>query len=367
MSDPVLEFRAVIKRFGAVNAVDGVSFSIALGEVFTLLGPSGCGKTTTLRLVAGLEEPDSGEILIRGSAVAAPARGLFAPPEKRQLGMVFQSYAIWPHLSVFENIAFPLRVRKESGDAVRRRVLAALDVVGLAGLAERGATQLSGGQQQRVALARALVYEPAILLLDEPLSNLDTKLREQMRVEIRALQRKLNLTVLYVTHDQAEAMTLSDRIAVVNRGRLEQVGTPEEVYEKPATPFVAEFLGHTVSFEGKIAKGTAGCWIEFANGAGRCVLTGALSNAMTDALTDGAMARVFTRPEDVEISTSGGGDANQLTGTIEQVAYLGDRFEYHVKAAGVSLVLLAPKKQRFHTGEAVRLALDPARLNVRPL
>jgi len=363
MTQPVLEFRAVVKRFGAINAVDGVSFSIAPGEVFTLLGPSGCGKTTTLRLVAGLEEPDAGEILIRGSAVAAPARGIFAAPEKRQLGMVFQSYAIWPHLSVFENVAFPLRVRKESGDAVRQRVLQALDVVGLTGLAERGATQLSGGQQQRVALARALVYEPAILLLDEPLSNLDAKLREQMRVEIRALQRKLNLTVLYVTHDQAEAMTLSDRIAVVNRGRFEQVGAPEEVYERPATSFVAEFLGHTISFEGKIAKSATGCWIEFANGAGRYALAGASG----DGLTDGAVARVFTRPEDVEMTASGGGETNRLAGTIEQVAYLGDRFEYHIKAAGASLVLLAPKKRRFSAGDAVQLALDPARLTVRPL
>jgi ABC-type Fe3+/spermidine/putrescine transport system ATPase subunit len=363
MSDPVLEFRAVIKSFGAVNAVDRVSFSIQSGEVFTLLGPSGCGKTTTLRLVAGLEEPDSGEILIRGSAVAAPARGLFLAPEKRQLGMVFQSYAIWPHLSVFENVAFPLRVRKETHDAVRKRVLQALEVVGLDGLAERGATQLSGGQQQRVALARALVYEPAILLLDEPLSNLDAKLREQMRVEIRALQKKLGLTVLYVTHDQAEAMTLSDRIAVVNHGRFEQIGAPEEVYENPATPFVAEFLGRMVSFEGKVIKSVAGCWIEFAAGAGRCALDGAASAT----LIDGALARVFTRPEDVEISAGDKSQANHLAGTIEQVAYLGDRFEYHVKAAGASLVLLASKKQRFHTGEAVLLALDPARLNVRPV
>jgi ABC-type Fe3+/spermidine/putrescine transport system ATPase subunit len=363
MSDPVLEFRAVIKRFGALNAVDQVSFSIQSGEVFTLLGPSGCGKTTTLRLVAGLEEPDGGEILIRGSAVAAPARGLFLAPEKRQLGMVFQSYAIWPHLSVFENVAFPLRVRKETHDAVRKRVLQALEVVGLGGLAERGSTQLSGGQQQRVALARALVYEPAILLLDEPLSNLDAKLREQMRVEIRALQKKLGLTVLYVTHDQAEAMTLSDRIAVVNRGRFEQIGAPEEVYENPATPFVAEFLGRMVSFEGKVIKSVAGCWIEFADGAGRCALDGAASAA----LTDGAVARVFTRPEDVEIIAGSGIDPNHLAGTIEQVAYLGDRFEYHVKAAGVFLVLLASKKQRFLAGEVVQLALDPARLNVRPV
>ncbi len=361
MSDPVLEFRAVIKRFGALNAVDQVSFSIEAGEVFTLLGPSGCGKTTTLRLVAGLEEPDGGEILIRGSTVAAPARRLFLAPEKRRLGMVFQSYAIWPHLSVFENVAFPLRVRKETHDAVRKRVLRALDVVGLGGLAERGSTQLSGGQQQRVALARALVYEPAILLLDEPLSNLDAKLREQMRVEIRALQKKLGLTVLYVTHDQTEAMTMSDRIAVVNFGRFEQIGAPEEVYEKPTTPFVAEFLGRTVNFEGKIIKRAAGWWIEFADGAGRCALDGAACAV----LTDGAMVRVFTRPEDVEIFAGSGLDANYLSGTIEQVAYLGDRFEYHVKAAGAALVLLASKKQRFHAGEAVQLALDPARLNVR--
>lgn len=363
MSEAVLEFRSVVKRFGALNAVDGVSFSITSGEVFTLLGPSGCGKTTTLRLVAGLEEPDGGEILIRGAAVAAPFRNLFVAPEKRQLGMVFQSYAIWPHLSVFENVAFPLRVRRESNETVGQRVLRALELVGLGGLAERGATQLSGGQQQRVALARALVYEPAILLLDEPLSNLDAKLREQMRVEIRTLQKKLGLTVLYVTHDQAEAMTLSDRIAVVNRGRFEQVGTPEEVYERPATPFVAEFLGRTVSFEGKIRKNESDCWIEFCDGVGRC----AVPIASTDGLSDGAAAKVFTRPEDVEITADGASTINLLAGTVEQVAYLGDRFEYHIKAAGVSLVLLAPKKQRFNAGDSIQLMLDPCRVNVRPL
>lgn len=363
MSNLVLEFRAVVKRFGSVSAVDRVSFSVKTDEIFTLLGPSGCGKTTTLRLVAGLEEPDSGEILINDVAVTAPERRLFAPPEKRKLGMVFQSYAIWPHLTVFENVAFPLRVRRETEDDVRRRVLQAIDTVGLGGLAERGATQLSGGQQQRVALARALVYQPAILLLDEPLSNLDAKLREQMRVEIRALQKKLGLTILYVTHDQAEAMTLSDRIAVMNRGKFDQIGTPEEVYENPATPFVAEFLGRTVCFEGKIAKNSSGCWIEFLNGAGRC----ALASSSADWVADGVPARMITRPEDVEIHVAPGHEPSQLTGTIEQVAYLGDRFEYHVKAAGVSIVLLASKKHRFRAGEVVRLAFDPARLNIRPL
>ncbi|HEX9453191.1 MAG TPA: ABC transporter ATP-binding protein [Candidatus Binatia bacterium] len=363
MSDTVLEFRAVTKRFGTVNAVDQVSFSIETGEVFTLLGPSGCGKSTTLRLVAGLEEPDDGEILIRGKTVAAPGRNIFAAPEKRQLGMVFQSYAIWPHLSVFENVAFPLRVRHESAEAIRRRVSLALDSVGLGGLAERGATQLSGGQQQRVALARALVYEPALLLLDEPLSNLDAKLREQMRVEIRALQKRLGLTVLYVTHDQAEAMTLSDRIALVNRGRFEQVGTPEQVYEAPATPFVAEFLGRTVSFEATLIKNHAGAWIQFASGARNCLL----SDPAIGEFSDGTAIRVSVRPEDIEIGALEQNSGAALTGQIEQIAYLGDRFEYHVNAAGMALVLTASKKRRFNVGAVVQLALDPARLTIQRL
>jgi ABC-type Fe3+/spermidine/putrescine transport system ATPase subunit len=363
MSEPVLEFRAVVKCFGADNAVDQVSFSIQSGEIFTLLGPSGCGKTTTLRLVAGLEEPDDGVILINDAVVADSRRGLFLAPEKRRLGMVFQSYAIWPHLTVFENVAFPLRVRREASNVVRQRVLQALDSVGLSGLAERGATQLSGGQQQRVALARALVYEPALLLLDEPLSNLDAKLREQMRVEIRALQKKLGLTVLYVTHDQAEAMTLSDRIAIVNHGRFEQIGAPEVLYETPATPFVADFLGRTVSFEGTIAKNHAGLWVEFADGAGRS----AAADATAKNFTVGARVRVTTRPEDVEILVAGGLEANQLSAVVTQVSYLGDRFEYVVKAAAASFVLSTPKKQRYCTGETVRLALDPARIYIHPL
>ena len=363
MSVPVLEFCEVVKRFGAVNAVDGVSFTIDRGEIFTLLGPSGCGKTTTLRLVAGLEEPDGGEISIAGKPVADPARGLHLPPERRHLGMVFQSYAIWPHLSVFENVAFPLRVRRESNDAVHRRVDHALDIVGLGGFAERGATQLSGGQQQRVALARALVYEPEILLLDEPLSNLDAKLREQMRAEIRGLQKKLGLTILYVTHDQVEAMTLSDRIAVVNRGRFEQVGRPEEVYETPRSAFVAEFLGRTVSFEGRVIKNHGGAAIEFPGGpANRSIALPSLEN-----FAAGAPIKITMRPEDIEIDASPGRNSGALTGQIEQVAYLGDRLEYHVKAAGITLVLTAPKNRRLQVGETVKLILDSARLTIQAL
>ena len=361
MNEPVLEFREVVKRFGSVSAVDRVSFSVQRGEVFTLLGPSGCGKTTTLRLIAGLEEPDGGEILIAGKSVAAPALGLFVPPEKRHLGMVFQSYAIWPHLTVFENVAFPLRVRRESSSLIHQRVHQVLDNVGLAGLADRGATQLSGGQQQRVALARALVYEPALLLLDEPLSNLDAKLREQMRFELRALQTKLKLTILYVTHDQTEAMTLSDRIAVVNRGRFEQVGTPEEVYEQPASSFAGEFLGRTVILTATIAKNHSGVWLDFADG-GRI----AVESVPADTLSDGTYVRISTRPEDVEILPMAEPASNQIGGRIEQIDYLGDRFDYHVRAAGALLVLSAAKKQRYSVGSQVRLSFDPSRLNIHP-
>jgi ABC-type Fe3+/spermidine/putrescine transport system ATPase subunit len=363
MAQPVLEFRDVSKRFGAIAAVDHVSFSIASGEIFTLLGPSGCGKTTTLRLVAGLEEPDDGEILVNGTPMAAPRRGIFVVPDKRQMGMVFQSYAIWPHLTVFENVAFPLRVRGEPAPNIKQRVLQALGTVGLTGLDNRGATELSGGQQQRVALARALVYEPFILLLDEPLSNLDAKLREQMRLEIRVLQRRLNLTVLYVTHDQAEAMTLSDRIAVVHRGGFEQIGTPAEVYETPATPFVAEFLGRTVSFEGKLVKNHSSCWIDLLHDGGSLILRDEL---MTH-FNSGQSVRLLTRPEDLEILPIGEIRQNQLAAKIEQVAYLGDHFEYHVVAAGVSFVLSAAKKQHYPAGSEVRLSVDPERLKIRPV
>ena len=361
MAQPVLEFRDVVKRFAAVSAVDGVNFSVQRGEIFTLLGPSGCGKTTTLRLVAGLEEPDGGEIHLDGKIVAAPQRGVFLPPEKRQLGMVFQSYAIWPHLTVFENVAFPLRVRRESADVIRLRVNHALESVGLDGFADRGATQLSGGQQQRVALARALVYEPAVLLLDEPLSNLDAKLREQMRFELRALQRKLMLTILYVTHDQTEAMTLSDRIAVVNRGRFEQVGSPEEIYEKPATPFAGEFLGRTVALDGALRKSGGAPSIELAGG-GRIVLGGHL----TDSLHDGAAVRLIARPEDIEILPPAELASNQIDATVEQVDYLGDRFEYYVRGAGAVFVLSSPKRDRYPVGAKVRVSFDPSAVTIHP-
>jgi len=363
MDQPVLEFSEVTKRYGEVTAVDRVSFTVTQGELFTLLGPSGCGKTTTLRLVAGLEEPDGGEILFNGQPIASPARGLFVQPEKRNMGMVFQSYAIWPHLTVFENVAFPLKVRRESAQTIRKRVLEALELVGLGGLEDRGATQLSGGQQQRVALARALVYTPSILLLDEPLSNLDAKLREQMRFELRTLQRRLNLTVLYVTHDQTEAMTLSDRIAVVHQGRLEQVADPVEVYEKPATSFVGEFLGRTVSLEGQMRREAGRSWVDILQGMGRIVI----AEDHCGHLREGEQVRVITRPEDIDILPRGEAGVNQVAAKVDEVAYLGDHVEYSVSVGGRSFLLAAGKKERYSVGSEILLALNPAQVTILKL
>ena len=240
------------KRYGAIVAVSKLSLEVARGEALTLLGPSGCGKTTTLRMIAGLETPDQGEISFDGVPVVSVAQRIDLPPERRNIGMVFQSYAIWPHMTVAQNVAFPLKVRGLPATEVRERVRAALSMIGLAGLEDRPATRLSGGQQQRVALARALIHEPGLILLDEPLSNLDVKLREQMRVEIKLLQRRLGLTLIYVTHDQTEALGLSDRIALMNRGRIEQIGSPRALYELPETEFVRDFLGKSVTLSGRV-------------------------------------------------------------------------------------------------------------------
>src|SRR5438874_6525571 len=256
MSQTFLEVRNLVKIFGKLTAVDDVSFKVEQGEVVTLLGPSGCGKTTTLRMVAGFEKPDAGEVEIAGRVVVATNRRINVPPERRDIGMVFQSYAIWPHMTVFENVAFPLSVRRANRQEIKRRVEETLELVGLANFSDRPAILLSGGQQQRVSLARALVYSPSILLLDEPLSNLDAKLRNQMRVELKSLQERVSVSVLFVTHDQIEAMSLSTKLAVMNQGKIEQLGTPQEVYEQPATPFVEDFIGRVLRFSGTVVEQT---------------------------------------------------------------------------------------------------------------
>ncbi len=237
---------------GQVLAVDGLNFEIQEGKMYSLLGPSGCGKTTTLRCIAGLEKPDSGEITIGTQKVFAAEKSIFIPPHRRSIGMVFQSYATWPHMTVFENVAYPLREQKKPTNEVVRRTQEVLQIVGLRGLEKRYPLELSGGQQQRVALARALVKEPAVLLFDEPLSNLDAKLRERMRVEIRDLQQRLKITALYVTHDQSEALAISDVIAVMDSGRIVDVGSPVEIYQHPKSLFAAEFVGESNSFRGEI-------------------------------------------------------------------------------------------------------------------
>ena len=248
-----LRIQNLHKKFDRVVAVERMNLEIAEGEFFTLLGSSGCGKTTTLRLVGGLEKPDGGEIHLGGRCLVSSERKLFVKPEKREMGMVFQSYALWPHMTVFENVVYPLRLRGVKGREAERKVADVLGLVGLAGLEDRPAPALSGGQQQRVALARALVFSPKVLLLDEPLSNLDAQLREEMRRELKALQQRVRITVIFVTHDQIEALSLSDRVAIMKFGRLEQVGTPEEVYYRPATPFVRDFLGKTFLVSGKVS------------------------------------------------------------------------------------------------------------------
>jgi iron(III) transport system ATP-binding protein len=359
VSDTLLEFSNVVKRYGDTAVVDGISFTVARGEFFTLLGPSGCGKTTTLRLLAGLETPDEGEITLGGRCLAAPRRGVLVPTDKRGMGMVFQSYAIWPHLTVFENVAFPLRVRGEQKGAIAKRVGEALQLVGLSGLEQRGATELSGGQQQRVALARAIVYTPALLLLDEPLSNLDVKLREQMRSELQALHRRLDLAVVYVTHDQAEALAMSDRIAVVNQGRLEQVGRPAEVYERPRTRFVGDFLGRTVIVKGIFRNDAGASWVDV-EGRGRVAVR------PEGKFRDGDLVRIFSRPEDITLLPIGEVAANQVLGKIERVAYMGDHLEYTIAAAGRSLILPASKREPFAIGADIRLAFDPGHITTLP-
>jgi iron(III) transport system ATP-binding protein len=250
-----VKINSVTKLFGDVKAVDDFSIVIRDGEFVSILGPSGCGKTTMLRMIAGFERADAGEIYIGSDLVSSAVRKLFIPPEKRKIGMVFQSYAVWPHMSVFDNVAYPLKIKQLSKRDIKEKTNTVLEMVHLGGYSQRLPSQLSGGQQQRVALARALVAEPDLLLLDEPLSNLDAKLRESMRFELKELQKKLNVTVIYVTHDQSEAMAMSDRIVVMNSGRIQQIGFPMEIYDTPVNRIIAEFIGLVNIIDAHVRQG----------------------------------------------------------------------------------------------------------------
>ena len=366
--ETVLRLDGVRKLFGATAAVDDASLEITRGEIFTLLGPSGCGKTTTLRLVAGLERPDGGEITLRGRVVASVAPRVFVPPHKRNLGMVFQSYAIWPHMTVRENVAYPLELRGERRATIAPKVKRVLDLVGLAGLEERPATLLSGGQMQRLALCRALVYEPDLLLLDEPFSNLDAKLREQMRVELKVLQRRLGVTVLFVTHDQIEALSLSDRLGVMHRGRIEQVGPPRHLYEHPGSPFVRDFLGQTVVLRGTVDTPEPDMiTVKMAGGLTGRILAGRAAAATT--LASGAEVQVAIRPEDIVVGAGDGASPGRYTlpGLIEALLFVGDRYEVRVALGGEHrILLLLPRTREWREGQRVELSFPPDLVSVWP-
>lgn len=321
-----VSLKNLIKNYGPVRAVDDVSVDIEEGEFFSLLGPSGCGKSTTLRMIAGLEGITSGRIDLDGQDVS----GL--PPEQRGIGFVFQNYAIFPHMNVFENIAFGLRLRKMPGDQIKSKVAAALDQVGMGGLEARMQAEMSGGQQQRVALARVLVTEPRILLLDEPLSALDKNLREEMKFWIKDLQSNLGITSIYVTHDQGEALTMSDRIAVMKDGKIAQLGTPREIYERPNDLFVARFIGESSLLEGKItAVSDAGCTLDVA---------GQSLQAMAQpGLKAGDAAKLVLRPEHVAIGVvDTGPDWNRAPAKVTDVSYQGATQRFTMEVLGQAII-----------------------------
>jgi ABC-type Fe3+/spermidine/putrescine transport system ATPase subunit len=365
-----LRIQNLYKTFGQVAAVNRINLDIAEGEFFTMLGSSGCGKTTTLRMVGGLEKPDSGEIHLGNQCLVAPEKGLFIKPEKRNMGMVFQSYALWPHMTVFENVAYPLKLRGIKGAEASKKVEDVLALVGLAGLGERPAPALSGGQQQRVALARALVFSPKVLLLDEPLSNLDAQLREEMRRELKSLQQRVNITVIFVTHDQVEALSLSDRIAIMKFGVLEQVGTPEDVYFRPATPFVRDFLGKTFLLSGKITASneqTISVEIQGSSTASLNLPRNKVITSPTKSLTPGQGVTVAIRPEQVNLTAGRqDGRANMVEATLKTTQFLGDRYEYTVTLGGETRVLASPEPQSSKSGDRVYLELKPEGMTLWP-
>ena len=320
----VVELEGVVKSFGGVTAVDNLDLQIPRGEFFSMLGPSGCGKTTTLRLIGGFEQPTEGVVRLDGRDVTD------LPPYRRDVNTVFQSYGLFPHLNVFDNIAFGLRRKGVVRQEVSRRVEEALELVNLRGYGRRRPAQLSGGQQQRVALARALVNHPQLLLLDEPLGALDLKLRKQMQLELKRIQREVGITFVFVTHDQEEAMTMSDRIAVMNRGRIEQLGPPEEVYERPATQFVAEFLGASNLIEG-VRRGAQDGWatVELA--------TGDVVRIPSAGAPEGAAVKVGVRPEKLAVYASGQdapAGCNVIRATLVSSVFMGVSYQYFFEANG---------------------------------
>jgi iron(III) transport system ATP-binding protein len=342
-------------RHGAVEALRGIDLEIAEREFCVLLGPSGCGKTTTLRCVAGLERPEAGEIEIGGTLVNSPSAGVYVATEKRDIGMVFQSYAIWPHMNVFQNVAFPLTQgqKRFSRQQVTEKVRQALNLVQLNSLETRPATDLSGGQQQRVAMARAMVTEPRVLLMDEPLSNLDARLREQMRIELKKIAKSIGVTTLYVTHDQAEALSLGDRVCVMNEGEILQVGPPREVYSSPPNLFVARFVGEMNFVEGKVA------------GPGQVdTRLGAIGCSVPPEYQPGSAVTLAIRPENLALQPGVAENSGSVEGTIAIKTYLGDAVLFEVEVNGVTLIIKVPGDLDLAVGQRAGVLLPTDRWHV---
>jgi spermidine/putrescine ABC transporter ATP-binding subunit len=342
-----IEYRNVTKRFGDITAVDDVSFEVRQGELLALLGPSGSGKTTTLRMLAGFETPTEGRITLAGRDVTT------VPTHKRDTGMVFQDYALFPHMTVGENIAFGLKRKGYSSDEIDERIEEVLSMVDLSGFRDRNPPELSGGQQQRVATARAIAIEPAVLLMDEPLGALDKKLRDQLEVELVELQNELGITTLYVTHNQEEALTMADRVAVMNEGHIEQIATPTEIYEEPATEFVADFIGDTNFLEGDLSRGDAGLSLRL-NGS---------DIAVTDRGGDPGEQVVFVRPEKIDLEAPGVTPSrdNAVEGTVNRVLFIGSKLRYYVDVHGQEIIAETENKHsthRFEEGDDVVLTWD---------
>jgi iron(III) transport system ATP-binding protein len=360
----MLKVQGLAKSFagagGAVKVIDGVNFEVPEGECYALLGPSGCGKTTTLRCVAGLEHADAGTITIGGRTVSDPANGVFVQVHERAIGMVFQSYAIWPHLDVLENVAYPLRIRRPRlpKAEIRDRVMAALQLVGMETMGNRSATSLSGGQQQRVALARAIVRRPALLLLDEPLSNLDARMRDQMRIELHDLINKVGVTALYVTHDQAEAFALAHRVAVMSQGRIVQEGSPRAIYQQPRTSFVATFLGAANVLRARLEALDCGSGVFALDGESRSRIKAPISGEWAA----GDQAEIVIRPENLRVHADRPGQTeNVMLGRIAALTFLGGQCECAIDLGESVVRAVIESTREVAQGAAVWLTVDPAR------
>jgi len=355
---PHIEVENLQIFYGSVPAVRGVRFDVMPGEQLTLLGPSGCGKTTTLRAVAGLERPTAGEIRIDGVTMFSSARKINVPAEKRGLSMVFQSYAIWPHMSVFDNVAYGLRVRRTAAAGITKQVHLALDMVQMQGYAERRASQLSGGQQQRVALARAFVFQPSVLLFDEPLSNLDAKLRADMRIELRDLQHRLGITSLYVTHDLEEALAMSDRIVVMRDGLVEQTGTPDEIYGLPRSEFVADFIGSANLIRGHHRVDLDGHGLIALETAGRQIIYG-----MAYGRPAGAELVVSVRTVHLQISLERPAETKNVWPVrVEKTVFQGDFSQVHIGWGDQRLIARCAAMEPIAPGREVYMAIEPRRV-----